>query len=86
MRSLGGSSEFSKGQGLAVVSQRVLLQLADGHRREGAGQALVRVLLTWKNIKDHEALDLIFRTIQKYYTCTARTGEHVVLETYIRRN
>lgn len=46
MRSLVGCSEFGKGQDFTVVSQRVLLQLADGHRSEGAGQALVCVLLT----------------------------------------
>lgn len=37
VRSLGGSSEFREGQNLAVVRQRMLLQLADGHRGEWAG-------------------------------------------------
>lgn len=48
MSSLGSSPEFGEGQGLTVVSQRVLLQLADGHGGERARQALVHVLLTWK--------------------------------------
>lgn len=46
MRRLGGGPQLLEGQGLAVVSQRVLLQLADGHRGEGTRQAFVRVLLT----------------------------------------
>lgn len=46
MRRLGGGPQFLEGQGLAVISERVLLQLADGHRGEGTGQAFVRVLLT----------------------------------------
>lgn len=79
MRSLVGCSEFGKGQDFTVVSQRVLLQLADGHRSEGAGQALVCVLLTWKNIEDHEALDLIFTSTQKYYTYQACKDLHMVL-------
>lgn len=46
MSSLGSSPEFGEGQCLTMVSQRVLLQLADGHRGERARQALVCVLLT----------------------------------------
>lgn len=46
MRRLGGGPQFLEGQGLAVISQGVLLQLADGHRGEGTRQAFVRVLLT----------------------------------------
>lgn len=46
MGRLRGSPQFGQGERLAVVRQRVLLQLADGHGGEGAGQALVGVLLT----------------------------------------
>lgn len=46
VRRLGGGPQFLEGQGLAVISQRVLLQLADGHGGEGTRQAFVRVLLT----------------------------------------
>lgn len=55
MSSLGSSSEFGEGQGLTMVSQRVLPQLADGHGGEGARQALVCVLLTCKINKNHQA-------------------------------
>lgn len=51
MSSLGSSPEFGEGQGLTMVSQRVLLQLTDGHWGEGARQALVCVLLTWRKIE-----------------------------------
>lgn len=44
---LRGRPQFGQGERLAVVRQRVLLQLADGHGGEGARQALVGVLLTW---------------------------------------
>lgn len=73
MRSLVGCSEFGKGQDFTVVSQRVLLQLADGHRSEGAGQALVCVLLTWKNIEDHEALDFLHQHRSIIHTRLAKT-------------
>lgn len=46
LSSLGGSAELVQGQGLAVFSEGVLLQLDDGHGGEGARQALVHVLLT----------------------------------------
>lgn len=55
MSSLGSSPQFGEGQCLTVVSQRVLLQLADGHGGEGARQALVCVLLTWRTIKRFES-------------------------------
>lgn len=48
MGRLRGCPEFGQGECLAVVRQRVLLQLADGHGGEGARQALVGVLLTWE--------------------------------------
>lgn len=52
MGSLGGRPQFGEGQDLTVVPQGVLLQLADGHRGEGAPQALVCVLLTWQRSQD----------------------------------
>lgn len=54
--SLGSSTQFGEGQRLAVVHQRVLLQLADGHRGEGARQALVCVLLTWRETEKCKSL------------------------------
>ena len=54
MSSLGSSPQFGEGQGLAVVSQRVLLQMADGHGGEGARQTFVCVLLAWKLNKNKQ--------------------------------
>lgn len=51
MGRLGGGPQFLEGQSLAVISERVLLQLADGHRGEGARQAFISMLLTWEEEK-----------------------------------
>lgn len=48
-----------EGQGLAVVPQGMLLQLADGHGGERAGRALVRVLLACS--KKNKSLDLTIK-------------------------
>ena len=41
--SLGGGPDLGQGEGLAMVPQGVVLQLTNGGRGEGAGQALVGI-------------------------------------------
>lgn len=68
MSSLGSSPKFVEGQGLTMVSQRMLLQLADGHGGEGARQALVHVLFTWRKIKKHKSTTSLLYEIEIDYT------------------